>query len=395
MGRSIYVHIPFCERKCPYCDFYSIADRSQASAYIEALLQEIRAFAGSEVRFDDMTDLPDTLYIGGGTPSSIPAEDIAKIVNSIRKLFGLGDNSEITIEVNPSSLTMDKALIYKDCGINRVSMGVQSLDDQVLKTLGRLHDSDCARRAIDILKNAGFTNISCDLMCGIPGQTISSAEESARELTELGIKHISCYSLSIEEGTLFEQRYKDNIEDLVPPEEEREMYHRVRALLAAKGLARYEISNNSVGGYESRHNLNYWAGGNYYAFGAAAAGYLQDMRFTHPASVAAYIEAAKAITPESIKEYFDSKQEKSDLLITTDIMDREEKMKEYPFLALRTSYGMSRKVFLERFNVQIDEFFADAIRKNIDEGLLIEFEDTIRLTDKGFDFADKVIRDMI
>ena len=393
MGKNIYVHIPFCERKCPYCDFYSITDRTSSSAYVDALIKEAKAFAESGIVFEP-NGSDDTLYIGGGTPSSIDAGDIARLVETLRELYSLSSDAEITIEVNPSSLTSGKAAIYKDAGINRVSMGVQSLDDDVLKTLGRLHDSEGARRAIGILQEV-FDNISCDLMSGIPGQTMGSLLSGAEELMSRGIKHVSCYSLSLEEGTVFEKKYIDNIEESVPPETEREMYHKVREVLAQGGLLPYEISNSAVPGFESRHNLNYWAGGNYYAFGAAAAGYLQDMRFTHPASVAAYIEAAKAITPESIKEYFDSKQEKSDLLITTDIMDREEKMKEYPFLALRTSYGMSRKVFLERFNVQIDEFFADAIRKNIDEGLLIEFEDTIRLTDKGFDFADKVIRDMI
>jgi len=394
MGKNIYIHIPFCERKCPYCDFYSIVDRSRAKDYVDALMAEAKAFAGSDVRFDHIGS-SDTLYIGGGTPSSIDAEDIARLVESVKALYSLGEDAEITIEVNPSSLTEEKAGIYKSCGINRVSMGVQSLDDEVLKTLGRLHDSEGARHAIDILNRAGFTNISCDLMCGIPGQTVSSAEESARELTDLGIKHISCYSLSIEEGTLFEQRYKDNIEDLVPPEEEREMYHRVRSLLAAKGLARYEISNNSVGGYESRHNLNYWAGGNYYAFGAASAGYLQDIRFIHPASAEGYIECARQVTPEELNEYFDNKKESSDLLTTTDIMTEEEKIKEYPFLALRTAMGMSRREFLARYGQTIEDVFGDAVRKNIEEGLLVSEGDRIFLSDRGFDLADKVIRDMI
>ena len=393
MGKNIYVHIPFCERKCPYCDSYSITDRSVSSTYIDALIKEARAFFESGVRFDPAGSC-DTLYIGGGTPSSVDAKDIARLVETLKDLFKIQDGAEITIEVNPSSLTHDKALMYKDAGINRVSMGVQSLDDEVLKTLGRLHDSEGARRAIGILQEV-FDNISCDLMSGIPGQTTETLIASAEELVSSGIKHVSCYSLSLEEGTLFEKKYKDTIEDLVPPETEREMYHKVRAVLTRGGLLPYEISNSAYPGYESRHNLNYWAGGNYYAFGAAAAGYLQDIRFTHPASVSEFIKAADTVTPEAIRDYFDKTKDKSDLIVTTDIMTEEEKIREYPFLALRTNKGMSNSFFKTRFGRDLNEVFAEAIDRNIKAGLLAREDDRIFLTAEGFDFADRVIRDMI
>jgi oxygen-independent coproporphyrinogen-3 oxidase len=393
MGKNIYVHIPFCERKCPYCDFYSITDRTSSSAYVDALIKEARAFAESGVVFEP-NGSDDTLYIGGGTPSSIDAGDIARLVETLREIYSLSSDAEITIEVNPSSLTAGKAAIYKDAGINRVSMGVQSLDDDVLKTLGRLHDSEGARRAIGILQEV-FDNISCDLMSGIPGQTLGSLLSGAEELMSRGIKHVSCYSLSLEEGTVFEKKYIDNIEESVPPETEREMYHKVREVLAQGGLLPYEISNSAVPGFESRHNLNYWAGGNYYAFGAAAAGYLQDMRFTHPASVADYIKAADDLTPGRIKEYFDNRTFQSDLIVTTDIMTEEEKMKEYPFLALRTNAGMNTSRFKDMFGKDIHDVFGDAIARNIERGLLVQDGDRIFLTEKGFDLADMVIRDMI
>lgn len=393
MGKNIYVHIPFCERKCPYCDFYSITDRTSSSAYVDALIKEARAFAESGVVFEP-NGSDDTLYIGGGTPSSIDAGDIARLVETLRELYSLSSDAEITIEVNPSSLTAGKAAIYKDSGINRVSMGVQSLDDDVLKTLGRLHDSEGARRAIGILQDV-FDNISCDLMSGIPGQTMGSLLSGAEELLSRGIKHVSCYSLSLEEGTVFEKKYIDNIEESVPPETEREMYHKVREVLRQGGLLPYEISNSAVPGFESRHNLNYWAGGNYYAFGAAAAGYLQDMRFTHPTSVADYIKAADDLTPGRIKEYFDNRTFQSDLIVTTDIMTEEEKMKEYPFLALRTNAGMNTSRFKDMFGKDIHDVFGDAIARNMERGLLVQDGDRIFLTEKGFDLADMVIRDMI
>ena len=393
MGKNIYVHIPFCERKCPYCDFYSITDRTSSSAYVDALIKEARAFAESGVVFEP-NGSDDTLYIGGGTPSSIDAGDIARLVETLRGIYSLSSDAEITIEVNPSSLTAGKAAIYKDSGINRVSMGVQSLDDDVLKTLGRLHDSEGARRAIGILQDV-FDNISCDLMSGIPGQTMGSLLSGAEELLSRGIKHVSCYSLSLEEGTVFEKKYIDNIEESVPPETEREMYHKVREVLAQGGLLPYEISNSAVPGFESRHNLNYWAGGNYYAFGTAAAGYLQDMRFTHPASVADYIKAADGLTPGRIKEYFDNRTFQSDLIVTTDIMTEEEKMKEYPFLALRTNAGMNTSRFKDMFGKDIHDVFGDAIAMNMERGLLVQDGDRIFLTEKGFDLADMVIRDMI
>lgn len=393
MGKNIYVHIPFCERKCPYCDFYSITDRSLSKVYVDALIKEAKAFAGSGIRFDP-NDSVDTLYIGGGTPSSVDADDIARFVKTVRDLFALSPDAEISIEVNPSSLTKDKALRYREAGINRVSMGVQSLDDDVLKTLERLHDSEGARRAIGILQEV-FDNISCDLMSGIPGQSIESLLSGARELISFGIKHVSCYSLSLEEGTLFEKRYQDKIEDLVPPEKEREMYHKVREVLQDGGLMPYEISNSACPGFESRHNLNYWAGGNYYAFGAAAAGYLQDMRFIHPSSVTEYINAAGEVTADSVRDYFDGKAKESDLIVTTDVMTKEEKMKEYPFLALRTNAGMSDQRFKAMFGSDLREVFKDAIDRNLKSGLLAAEGDRIFLTAEGFDFADKVIRDMI
>ncbi|MBO4580586.1 MAG: radical SAM family heme chaperone HemW [Clostridiales bacterium] len=393
MGKNIYIHIPFCERKCPYCDFYSITDRSVSSSYVDALIKEAEAFSGSGVR-PDHNDSQDTLYIGGGTPSSVDAKDIARLVDAVKDLFRLSGEAEITIEVNPSSLTAGKAAIYRDAGINRVSMGVQSLDDDVLKTLGRLHDSEGAKRAIGILQEV-FDNISCDLMSGIPGQTLDSLIKSAEDLLSFGIKHISCYSLSLEEGTLFEKRYRDKIEDIVPPETEREMYHKVREVLAKGGLMPYEISNSAIPGYESRHNLNYWAGGNYYAFGAAAAGYLQDVRFTHPSSVSDYIRAADEVTAEDIREYFDRKMGKSDLIVTTDFMTEEEKIKEYPFLALRTQAGMNVARFNELYGKDLIVVFGEVISKNIEAGLLAREGDRIFLTREGLDFADKVIRDMI
>ena len=327
-----------------------------------------------------MTITPDevisTIYIGGGTPSFIPAELISKLMNAIKEHFDVADSAEITIEVNPVSLTRAKAEIYRSCGINRVSVGVQSLHDEHLKTLGRLHDSKGAEDCINTLKEAGFTNISADLIIAVPGQTTEDVIEDMAKLKALGAKHISTYSLSIEEGTPFEKLYGDNIEDLVSPEKERRMYHELRESLIKEGYIPYEISNSCLPGFESRHNSSYWEGEEYYGIGPGSHGYINSRRYMHENSIDDYI-----------KDY--------SYTVTEEVLSEEDKIHEYPYLKLRTAKGLDADKFKERFGKDLMEVFGDAVRKNINEGLLEQKGNSFCLTKEGIDWCNKVASDFI
>ena len=366
MAKHIYCHIPFCAAKCPYCDFYSEAGRDSecVSRLIEAMCREISSYKADDVIY--------TIYIGGGTPSFIDPAHIARLLDTIRGRFTAAEDCEITIEVNPSSLTEDKALKYKAAGVNRVSVGVQSLHDKHLATLGRLHDASKAIDCINILKETGFGNISADLIIAVPGQSTDDALEDLNTLAGMGVKHISTYSLSIEHGTPFFARYGDTIEDLVPPEEERRMYHTLRSELERLGYIPYEISNSCRPGYESRHNSSYWEGEEYYGIGAGAHGYVDGIRYAHPDDIDSYI--GDPFTTE-----------------TEEVMDEDSAMHEYPFLKLRTSEGVDLKEFAERFGREFTDVFGEIVRENVNKGLLTAGGGHVRLTDKGIDWSNAVM----
>ncbi len=376
MGRHIYVHNPFCISKCPYCDFYSCPNVSKGKIqrYYETCVNEVRFLAANKKSAED--DHMDTIYFGGGTPSYPDAEHITTLLKTILEEFGIKE-AEKTIEVNPSSLDMDKAGAYLDAGFNRVSVGIQSLDDEVLKLLGRRHDRKGAIDALKILKDAGFENISADLMTGVPGQSVEGIKNDCLTLASLGVKHISTYSLAIEEGTMFFEKYKNTIEDIVSPDLERKMYHETLNCLEDLGYKRYEISNSALPGFESRHNTCYWDGAEYYGIGAGAHGYLESVRYGHKDDIDGYIKDFRAN------------------VYTEEVMSEEEKMREYPFLALRTKKGIDTQRFKKRFGKDIHDVFSEAINKNVSSGLLEDEPGFIRLTLKGLDLANQVSEDFL
>ena len=371
MGRHVYVHNPFCISKCPYCDFYSLpcVSGDKIRAFYKTCLKETEYLASEYKALED--DYPDTVYFGGGTPSYPEESYITELLKTITDSFGIGD-CEKTIEVNPSSLTMEKAESYLRAGFNRASVGIQSLDDNVLRLLGRRHDSQGALRALDILKKAGFTNISVDLITGVPGESIGGIRSDCIKLARAGVKHISTYSLMICEGTSFYSIYKDTLEDIVSPDQERAMYHETMSCLSDLGFVRYEISNSCLPGYESRHNSSYWEGFEYYGIGAGAHGYLDSVRYGHKDDIDDYIRDFKA------NVYIEEQ------------MTPEDKMREYPFLKLRTLKGIDRARFSSRFGADIYDVFGDAIKENMTQDLLEECDGFIRLTKKGLDLADLV-----
>ena len=360
----IYVHIPYCARKCPYCGFYSVAGKPQMKEYFEALEKEI--LEQPVICSAEADGGADTIYFGGGTPSFAEASYVCGTLKSLRHWFSI-DDGEFTVEVNPNSFDEGKGRQYLEAGFNRISIGVQSLHDDVLKTLGRLHDRQEALAAIEDAKNAGFNNISCDLITGVPGQTLADLYEDAQLLINAGAKHISMYSLMIEEGTPFEKLYGDRLGEYVDEELERKMYHGLRDFLAERGLIPYEISNCAFPGYESRHNLSYWSGSEYYAFGAGAHGYLNSERFAHP---------------ESIEEYVADPLKR----ITEEVLTEQDKIKEKCMLALRTSAGVLR---------EMTHGFEDVIDKNLKLGYLEETSYGYRLSRKGLDFANLVFMDLV
>ena len=377
MARHIYIHIPFCEKKCAYCSFYSVADKSPQKAYFDAVRKELEHIGNNISLYPDVNDdKRDTVYFGGGTPSAVSETEIRDILGRVREIFGIGDDAEMTIEVNPHSLTPEKALAYREAGFNRISIGVQSLTDDVLEVLGRLHDRSGALRALKVAAEAGFENISADLMTGVPGQTVDQIISDAKTLIDSGVKHISMYSLSIEEGTLFEQRYGKDIEKYISQEEDRDMYHALRGFLSENGYFPYEISNCAQKGYESVHNGSYWKGYEYFGIGSGARGYINGKRYSKGDDISAYIEAPLSIEIE-------------------EVMDGISKMHEYAMLMLRTSEGVCFSEFLRRFGKDLTEVFGKEIEKNVSDGLLEEDDVGIRLTDKGLDLANIVFEDFL
>ena len=400
MARHIYVHNPFCARKCPYCDFYSITDTSCTEAFYKAAIREVE-LVGSVISettgTNPLTDIDnrDTVYFGGGTPSVPDSRLITSLLKAIKDAFSIAPDAEITIEVNPSSVTSEKLIEYRQAGFNRISLGVQSLNDEVLKTLGRLHDSKGAIDAIDKIRNAGFTNISADLITGVPGETPEGIKRDIKTFYDHGVTHISTYSLMLEEGTAFYDRYSKTIEEYISPGLEREMYHGTRAFLNELGYETYEISNSAIPGFKSIHNSSYWNSCEYFAIGAGAHGFLGDLRYGHRDDVRAYIEEMNTITADSYKAFLEGNESELKSLYIEEKLSREDRMREVPFLRLRTAEGILLDEFKKVFGVEFDDVFEQAVKTNIDKRLLERKERTLRLTRSGLDIANIVIEDFL
>lgn len=366
--RGLYVHLPFCLKKCSYCDFVSYENcYSFESAYIKALLNEFSAYLGEKI---------DTVYLGGGTPTSLKTENLVAILDGIHKSFCVAKDAEITIECNPKTADKDKFSALLSCGVNRLSVGVQSFDDAVLKTIGRVHTADDAKKCIEDAKEAGFCNISADLMFGIPGQSVASVKESVAQMVRLPVRHISCYGLILEEGT----HLSDCVEkgELVLPDEDTEllMYRTITAELKKAGFDQYEISNYAKSGYESRHNLKYWDAAEYIGCGAGAHSYFQGVRFCKNADLGAYIENPRLRCEE-------------------EIISLDEQMKEFMILGLRRSCGVSRKEFFGRFSKELDACFGDVVARFVSLGLLESDGDIVRFTEDGMYVSNTVLCELM
>ena len=371
---GVYIHIPFCAAKCFYCDFYSAINKTTEEKYVEALLKEII----SEAELLGERGI-DSIYIGGGTPSFIDEKNIVKILD-VLKLF-CSDNAEITIEINPESITYDKLKAYFDAGVTRISIGLQSANDVTLKKIGRLATLKDFENAYNMAVKVGFKNISCDVMIGLPDETCSMFEHTVDYVLSLKhITHISAYSLELHENTKLDFLVSNNFITLPEEDVERDMKHMLDTRLEQAGFNRYEISNYAKIGYESKHNLKYWNQKEYLGFGAAAASFVNSIRYTNISNINKYIQ--------NISCGSSNKQEIEEL-------DKLGLIKEYIILKLRLKQGINLSEFKAKFKQDIYDLFKDKIELLIKNGLLERVGENILLTYKGEDLANVVWQEFI
>ena len=384
---GIYVHIPFCKQKCNYCDFNSFANKGEyIEKYIKCVQKEIKN-VGDRVRLKsngDYTNLPiaKTIYIGGGTPSFIDTKYIEDIVETIETNFEMDKNIEVTIEVNPGTVTLEKLKKYRDIGINRLSIGLQTSNDTLLKLIGRVHDYAQFMQTINLAKSVGFQNINVDTMIGLPKQTIYDVEDTLNKLIDLDITHISVYSLIVEEGTKIEEELKDGKLILPDEELERYMYWFAKRKLEENGYIHYEISNFAKIPYRSRHNLDCWNQKEYIGFGVSASSYENNIRYKNIDSVEKYIK--------NIEE----DKEKINVIIE-ERQDKQTKMNEYMILGLRKINGINIDEFRKKFEVSPLYIYNKQLTKLLRDGLIHIDTNNIRLSKKGLDLANIVWEEFI
>lgn len=391
---SLYIHIPFCAVKCKYCDFLSYDGESYGTMlrYVDCLCQEIKLYAPIADEY-----IVRSIFIGGGTPSLLDESLIVNIMAFIKKTFTLEKNVEVTIEANPGTLRHQKLNGYKQAGINRISIGLQSADDSMLKRLGRLHNYDQFVASYKAARRAGFDNINIDVMSGLPGQSIHSYVETLSKVIEYGPEHISAYSLSIEEGTPFAN--DPSILDSLPPEMiERRMYEITKKLLSVNGYDRYEISNYAKPGYECRHNMVYWTGGEYVGFGLGASSYFQGKRFSNLRDIFKYLNLMEDLSDRFVEtDNLETLYNETTRILRENITPIyiDSRMEEFMFLGLRMMCGVSREDFAERFKKDIYEVYAPVLNKYIDEGYMATDGDRIYLTDMGIDVSNVILADFL
>ncbi|MDO8686566.1 MAG: radical SAM family heme chaperone HemW [Clostridiales bacterium] len=381
---GIYIHIPFCIAKCHYCDFYSQTDCYHlVPSYFEALSEEVdTVLNNAHIEARIKTQLKaQTIFIGGGTPSSVDASYIQRIVNKCISAFNINvdGSTEISIEANPGTISKEKLSAYASCGINRLSIGLQSSDDRILSYIGRIHNSEDYVKSMEYAQKSGFKNINTDLIYSLPGQTEQSFEESLSLAVSAGSTHISCYSLELHEGTvLFNSLAGGSLFDssALPDDEfDRKLYWKAVEFLTERGFKHYEISNFALPGYECRHNINYWKTGTYIGLGAGAHSYFNGKRYSNDDSIESYINHKPYILHE---------------IITT-----EEAQKEFMLLGLRLIEGIDYAEFYQRFGQDCRSVFAASIDKIILNGLVMENNGRLFLSNKGLDLANQVFMEFI
>lgn len=391
---ELYIHIPFCIKKCLYCDFLSFpANRKMQAEYMDQLRCEI---ASQGPWYADY--LVTTVFIGGGTPSALEAEQITLLMQAVKRSFALAEEAEITIEANPGTQLSHKLPLYRQAGINRLSLGLQSAVNAELKILGRIHSFEDFLMGFQQARLAGFSNINVDVMSGIPGQTPENFKNTLRRVIMLKPEHISAYSLIIEEGTPFGDYYGgsegtkagegkkgqcpalEGWPALMDEEEDRKLYHLTKTVLEDAGYHRYEISNYARSGFACAHNIGYWTGKDYLGFGLGASSYVDGCRFANETDMKRYLLLDfSAGGLESLQQKMHRQS-------------RREQMEEFMFLGLRMTCGVSNVRFVQEFGVHMDSIYGEVIQKLLEEGLLLQEGATLRLSDWGIDVSNYVMR---
>lgn len=405
---ELYLHIPFCERKCAYCDFLSApADLPVRISYIKKLQEEI-AYYGAQYGEYQVS----SIFFGGGTPTILEGYQLAAILETVKEHFNITTDAEITVECNPGTLTAGKAEKLVQAGFNRLSMGLQSADDRELQLLGRIHNFAQFLESYDLARKAGFQNINVDLMSALPGQTLKSWQDTLQKVTALRPEHISAYSLIIEEGTPFYERFAEDerIREegghprLLPEEDvERQMYELTETFLQIKGYERYEISNYAKPGYECRHNCGYWTRKDYLGLGLGASSLVEHQRFQNTSDLKTYLEQEYSPQCEGQHEHIAETiqlQEETGLTQTghhihIETLDKKSEMEEFMFLGLRLMAGISRQQFEKKFQVTLNSVYGEVLRKLKGEQLIEEVAGYVRLTEHGIDVSNYVLAEFL
>lgn len=393
---SIYIHIPFCARKCLYCDFLSFAAPvAEMKSYVNLLLREIKE---QSIFYRDHRVI--SVFMGGGTPSLLPEEETGRIFRTIRENYWMKENAEITIECNPGTVTEEKLKNYITYGINRISIGLQSTQNEELARIGRIHDYETFLESYRAARGVGFGNINIDLMAALPGQSIGSYQKSLELVTALAPEHISAYSLILEEDTPLYNRREQY--QFPTEEEDREMYQLTREYLGERGYHRYEISNYAKGGYECRHNQVYWQRGDYVGFGLGAASMVQDIRWSMPERMEAYKECVESMSRQRDERQRTLQEEQNQedkppyrYFPGAHVLTIKEQMEEFMFLGLRMMCGVDRRIFYDKFAREIEEIYGTVIRKMTSLGLMLEEGNHIKLTDRGIDVSNYVMTEFL
>ena len=371
---GLYIHIPFCVKKCNYCDFLSApATRQVQKSYMDVLQKEIVKKA---IAYKDC--IVDTVFIGGGTPTSVPYEALVQVIEAMKKNFSLTKDCEISMECNPGTVTKKSLFAYRAAGVNRLSIGLQSTDNELLAYLGRIHTYEQFLETYQMAREAGFDNINVDIMSALPNQTLTQYEDTLLKIVKLGVEHISAYSLIVEEGTPFYDLYeKDNLS--LPDEDvERQMYYRTKEILEAEGYFRYEISNYAKKGYECKHNLRYWERKDYIGFGLGAASLYQNTRYKNIDNLNNYLKE-------------DTYMQKTEV----ENLSAEDCMEEFMFLGLRKIDGVSKDDFFSCFGVSMEDKYGQILLKLSQNGLIEDTRGKVKLTEYGLDVSNVVLAEFL
>ncbi len=368
---SAYIHIPFCEHICYYCDFNKVFLEGQpVDEYVEMLLKEM------EITLEQhpVKEL-ETLYVGGGTPTSLTAVQLDRLLAGAREILLFKEGKEFTVEVNPGDLTKEKLQVMKNYGVNRLSMGVQTFDNRLLKKIGRKHTAEDVYQTMRFLEEENFTNVSIDLIYALPGQTLEGYRETLNQALALDLPHYSLYSLILENKTMFMNWVRQGRLELPDQETETRMFEETIQAMEKKGRHQYEISNFGLEGHESKHNLMYWNNDHYFGFGAGASGYLGNKRYRNKGPIQHYLRPLRA----------------GELpVLETEVLLRENQIEEEMFLGLRKKIGISKQHFYERYQQTIESLYSKVLTDLEKEGLLVNESDRIYLTPKGTFLGNEV-----